>query len=251
MTSLEISKHLLAALRIEKMTQKTLSDKLGLSPAYVNKLCKGTKTPSIELLDRICTALDLTPSEFFSCLSSTPSMQLCEREVDLIASFRGLYDYEQDVISEMVNSLRKKHLGTAQIKSFPITRSIDGYAAAGSPIFDPVFDNQIEIPSKYIDRDRFSVLEARGKSMEPEINSGDCVIVERFSQANQGCIALVHLQTESSDGEYTIKKFYNYGDRVELRSINADFPTMFYPLSSVISAERVVKVLHNRSVDLI
>lgn len=240
---MDISQHLLAALNVKKMTQKALSEKLGIAPAYINKLCKGTKNPSIELLDKICNALELSPSEFFSCLSDTPSMRLNRKEINLVHDFRGLYDYEQDVVSEMLSSLRKKHLVVPQFSSSSVTRDIDGFAAAGVPLFDPLITGQVILPEKYADKERYIIVEARGDSMAPEIHNGDCVVFERLARPNQGGIALVHLETETPDGEYTIKRFFDYGDRVELRSINPDYPTIFRPISAVLSAERIAEIL--------
>lgn len=106
---MNVSAHLLAALKSKKMTQKALASRLGITPAYLNKLCKGTKNPSMELLDRICNALELSPGEFFSCLSDSACVRLCQTEAELIHNYRGLYDYEQEVVSEMVESLCSKH----------------------------------------------------------------------------------------------------------------------------------------------
>ncbi|MBQ2992116.1 MAG: helix-turn-helix domain-containing protein [Clostridia bacterium] len=107
---MDISKNLVAAIELRKTTQKALAEKLGMTPAYLNKLCKGTKNPSMDLLERICQALEMSPCEFFSCLSETPVMHLRKSEILLINNYRGLYEYEQEVVSDMVALLRKKHL---------------------------------------------------------------------------------------------------------------------------------------------
>lgn len=131
---MNISRYLNAAIGQKKITQKALAEMLGTSPAYVNKLCKGTKNPSMELLDRICQALEMTPSEFFSCISDAPTMQLQKAEIRLINNFRGLYDYERDVISDMVCALRRKHLAAShEPQSLP--RPADG-CAAGFTLLD-------------------------------------------------------------------------------------------------------------------
>lgn len=242
---MDISKYLVAAIGLKRMTQKSLADRLNMSPAYVNKLCKGTKTPSIDLLDKICQALNMTPSEFFSCLSDKPYMQLRESEIHLIDNYRCLYGYEKEVIADMVCSLHKKHLSYIQPQSSPrsLMRSVNGYAAAGTPLFDPTIENEIEIDAIYMDPERYLLFEARGLSMSPDICDGDIVVAERGTKVTSG-LALVHLEALNTDGEYTIKKIYIDNDRVELRSINPDFSTMVYPISSIISAERIVKIVH-------
>ena len=47
--------------------------------------------------------------------------------------------------------------------------------------------------------------------MEPDISDGDFVVVARYTQAEQGNIALVHLEADTPDGEYTITDIENKG----------------------------------------
>lgn len=243
---MDISKYLNEAIKAKGITQKTLADRLCMAPAYLNKLCKGTKNPSIELLDRICQALGMTPSEFFSCASDAPSMRLKKNEIRLVNDFRGLYDYEREVVSEMVGSLRKKHLSTLNEHSDPqqVMRSVDGYAAAGQPLFNSGDHEPIQIPEKYSDPNRFRIIVAKGDSMFPKIHNGDIVIARKGTTASPGSTALVLLESVNSEGEYTLKNIYIYGDRVELRSVNQQYPTMVYPLSSIISAEEIAEIIH-------
>lgn len=144
---MNISKYLNAAIDQKNLTQKSLADKLGTSPAYVNKLCKGTKNPSMELLDRICQALEMTPSEFFSCLADAPTMQLHKSEIRLINNFRGLYDYERDVISDMVCALRRKHL-SASHEPQALPRAADGCAAGFTLLEDSPCEAQSGDPNE-------------------------------------------------------------------------------------------------------
>lgn len=243
---MDISKYLNEAIKAKGLTQKALADRLDMAPAYLNKLCKGTKNPSMELLDRICQALGMTPGEFFSFASETPCMQLNKDEIHLVNDFRGLYDYEKDVVSELVYSLRNKHLSIPIEHSKPeqVTRLLDGYAAAGQSLFSKSEYETIQIPEKYSDPDRFRIVMARGDSMFPKIHNGDIVIARKGTTAPSGSTALVLLESVNSEGEYTIKNIRIYGDRVELRSVNQEFPTMVYPISSIISAEEVAEIIH-------
>lgn len=243
---MDISKYLSEAIKARGLTQKSFAERLGMAPAYLNKLCKGTKNPSMELLDRICQALDMTPSEFFSCASETPSMQLEKNEIRLIIDFRGLYEYEKEVVSDMIGSLRKKHLSILYDHSDlqQVMRPVDGYAAAGQPLFDKADFDPIRIPEKYSDPDRFRIVMARGDSMIPKIHNGDIVIAKKGTTAPSGSTALVFLESVNPEGEYAIKNIHVYGDRVELRSINQQYPTMVYPISSIISAEEIAEIIH-------
>lgn len=243
---MDISKYLNAAIELKGITQKSLAEKLGKTPAYINKLCKGTKNPSIEYLESILQALEMTPCEFFSCLADTPTMQLHRSEIQLVNDFRGLYDYEKDVISDMIGSLRKKHLSYSQEppNSLPLNRSVDGYAAAGSPLFDQTDTDLISIPKKYTDPERYRIVVARGDSMLPKIHDGDVIVAKKGTNAPQGQPALILLESVNPEGEYAIKSIHIYGDRAELRSTNPSYPTMVYPVPSIISAEEIVEIIH-------
>lgn len=64
------------------------------------------------------------------------------------------------MLSEMIGSLRKKHLCVLRehVEPQQVTRLVDGYAAAGQPIFDNADSDPIRIPEKYSDPDRFASL---------------------------------------------------------------------------------------------
>ena len=106
---MDISEHLCAALKMRKKTQKALAEQLDISCVYVNQLCKGIKKPSMEMLERICGALELTPSEFFSCAPGASSVRLDKNEVELVIHYRALYDYEREAVAGLVRSLGEKH----------------------------------------------------------------------------------------------------------------------------------------------
>lgn len=80
--------------------------------------------------------------------------------------------------------------------------------------------------------------------MLPKIHNGDIVIARKGSTASSGSTALVLLESVNSEGEYAIKNTHVYGDRVELRSINQEYATMVYPISSIISAEEIAEIIH-------
>lgn len=46
---------------LEKISQETLADKVGVSDTYIRKLESGARTPSLEMLMMLATALNTTP----------------------------------------------------------------------------------------------------------------------------------------------------------------------------------------------
>lgn len=243
---MDIGARLIFLLKEKHITQKSLAARSGLTPSYINQICNGKKIPTLEALESLCNALSISVGDFFSDEDDVAPARLTTTEHQLIENFRSLYAYEQDFFFDMVKNLRQKHRQTLNTTPAAVWRNADGASAAGTPLFDSSSNPRIRIDPKFNDPEHFLLIEVRGNSMEPTISNGDFVVVARYTQAEQGNIALVHLEADNPDGEYTIKKFYHYGDHAELRSINPECPTMVYPISSVISAEKVVEIIsHN------
>lgn len=244
---MDIGARLVFLLKEKHITQKSLATRSGLTPSYINQICNGKKVPTLDALEALCNALSISIGDFFSDANEAAPARLTAVEHQLIEDFRSLYDYEQAFFFDMVKSLRQKHRQALNTLPTSVWRNVDGYSAAGSPLFDAVIENSIQINPKYRDPERYRIIGVRGNSMEPDICDGDFVVVARYSQAEQGSVALVHMEADNSDGEYTIKKFFHYGDHAELRSINPECQTMVYPISSIISAEKVVDIVHKES----
>ena len=123
-------------------------------------------------------------------------------------------------------------------------REVNGLAAAGSPLYSTVDDESVTVPQKYIDSQRYIIIKAKGDSMVPLIQNGDYVIAEIDSTPCQGELSLVRVESSGYEDEYTIKKFYRYDDEVELHSINTNYSPMFYPLSEIKAAQKIVYIIH-------
>ena len=120
---------------------------------------------------------------------------------------------------------------------------VSGLAAAGAPVYEESDGSEnVSVPQQYCN-DRFFVVQAEGDSMEPDIMDGDFVVVQRTARPSNGEVALVKVDGTAIE-EYTIKAFYDHGAKVELRSRNEDYEPMIYPMKHVISAEKVVHIIH-------
>lgn len=119
-------------------------------------------------------------------------------------------------------------------------RQVSGLAAAGTPIFDDNSNEFVPVPPKYIDPKRFLIIKAKGDSMEPDIHDGDYVIANLLEhQPLQGEFALVSIEGAGDEDEYAIKKFYRYGNEVELHSINPAYPPMTFDIQQIKSAHPI------------
>ena len=135
---------------------------------------------------------------------------------------------------------------TSERDSQDCTRSISGIAAAGLPLFDEGdAEETVAVPPKYLDRDRYFIVKAKGDSMEPQIMNGDYVVVERNAKPLPKEIALIRLEDISLAEGYVIKRYTQSADQIKLLSINPAYDPLVYPLSSLRSAERIVHIIRS------
>jgi repressor LexA len=97
-----------------------------------------------------------------------------------------------------------------------------GYIAAGRPLDVEVSNETVTVPERLTGRGDNYVLKVRGDSMiEDGILDGDYVIIARREQATNGEMVVANV-----NGEVTLKRFYNEGERVRLQPANS----MMHPI---------------------
>lgn len=241
----EIGPYLRAALKQRGMTQKELASAMGMSKEHISTLCLNKRRPSLDTLEKICSILGMSYSEFFTNQNSSRTVSLSDNEYSLLCDYRRLDDIERHAVSTLTTTLRSGHPKRTEESHTPLCkREVSGFAAAGQPLFSAIEDEYIAVPQKYIDSTRYLIVKAKGDSMEPDIQDGDYIVAEINSIPSQGEISLVSVEdTPCPDPEYAIKKFYRHGDQVELHSLNAKYDPMVYPISDIKSARRVVYVI--------
>lgn len=154
-------------------------------------------------------------------------------------------------LDEPVGHLFDQDKSLGHSMSIPASKLlIEGYAAAGSPLFDPNTDEKtVSVKEKYtakdMDGNRFFVVVARGDSMEPVIPDGTPVVVQRALKPLSGEVALVALDNSTDEPEYAIKMVRYLPDKIELSSYNEAHKPYTRPLSEVISIEKVVHILND------
>lgn len=251
---MDISARLRALLASHCVTQVEIANALHVATSYVNAVVNGKKKLPIDTLEAICDYLGISMSEFFKPFSpeetvpqhlKTLYMETCDLKEDEIEPLLSMVAWMRKHRTERDNRVNldpKARKGTGE-HCLPVS----GAAAAGSPLYDEASgEDAVPVPPRYLNRDRYFIVQARGQSMMPRINDGDYVVVEKEAMPESGEIALVRVDGVAFD-EYAIKRFYVRGDRVELRSFNPDFSPMFYPLEELKSAEKVVHII-SRSV---
>jgi len=112
----------------------------------------------------------------------------------------------------------KRWLAPSARRAGGATIPLLGVVAAGRPIEALEVPEELDVPATLLGRggERFA-LRVRGDSMiEDGIQDGDIVVVRRARRAESGetVVALI-------DGDATLKRFHQSGNRVELRPANA------------------------------
>lgn len=77
------------------MSRNALANKAGVSPTYIYQLEKGEKSPTIEYLEYICTALDTSLEEFFNKQQSASTNGI-----------NSLSEVQLSLLNEFINRLR-------------------------------------------------------------------------------------------------------------------------------------------------
>lgn len=178
-------------LRQEKqMTLEEVSKIVGVSrqtiQKYENGIISNIPSDKIELLAK---ALDTTP-----------------------AYIMGWEEEKQESRASLFDDPR---ILPIEKKKIPLLGGI----ACGKPIFKEEFESYVEVATNV--KADFA-LKAVGNSMvNIGIKDGYIVFIRQQPAVDNGEVAAVNI-----DGEFTLKRVYNYGDILVLRSENPDFPDM-------------------------
>lgn len=252
----------------------TFAEKAGFAKGSPSSWQKGS-APSSNALIKTAKYFGVS-TDFLLDLDDVPSRRqqdsLTQAEMEMLSEFRSASPTARAIAwataQAALNATMAQPIGYAPTQDEPIGHAlthgeplgyatsipasnlpIEGYAAAGSPLFDPETDEKtVSVQEKYtakdMDGNRFFVVVARGDSMEPEIPDGTPVVVQHGLKPLSGDVALVALDNATDEPEYVIKKIEYLPDKIELSSYNdAIYKPYTRLLSEVISIEKVVHIL--------
>lgn len=188
------------------ITVSSLLETCSLRKSLIYDLEKRNAKPSIEIVENIADQLDCS-IDYLLGRTDNPNI------------VRSLQ------ISESKISLYEKPLNTNNVvmEDFASYKSSKGIAilgkvAAGTPILSYEVDYGNIIPEN---SSASYALIAQGDSMHPVIHDKETIEVISQKHLENGEIGII-----SVDGSMTCKKFYDFNDHYELRSINPNYPTM-------------------------
>lgn len=222
-------------------TQATLSKLAGVSQSTLSDVENNTRELSVSNFISICNALRIPPSDALaSILAYAPQKTDILPPVGVFTA-QNLTPEETELLHSLVRLLPSRQV----VEASGIQAPVHGLAAAGGPIIDVDYDEDetITINPKYLSS-QYLIIRAKGESMVPKINDGDHIIVQRYVRPFNGDIALVYVNVSNGSPEYSIKKYYSNNGMVKLVSINEDYSPIIVPLANVISAEKVIDIIH-------
>ena len=95
--------------RIKKLRQYRqfstleLSMKAQISQSYLYELESGNKSPSIDTIEKLCRALRISVSDFFSEESSIPDYVESENLPPIFSKYTKLFPTEQKIIEKLID----------------------------------------------------------------------------------------------------------------------------------------------------
>lgn len=240
----EVGSRISFLLEEKGIQQKDFADRIGITNIHLSKVIHGENGVTLQRLEEICISLNISLAEFFSTFTSE-ALPAPLAANSLLLKCAGLTSDDIHILEVIADHLQKRKKKQAEDSLY--FSPIAGAAAAGLPLNDAADpDAAVSVPRKYLDTDRYRIFTARGDSMEPKIPNGSCVVAQLGDPPQNGEIAVIRISSLADD-EYTIKRFYVHGDQAELKSINAKYSPMIYPLSEIQSAARVVHYLPSAS----
>lgn len=244
---MDISKRLAELISQRGITQTSLAEFLGCTPAYVSLMLSGKKHASMSMIEKISDFFGITLSEFFASDAANPPhyilsffnfcKDMSECEISALRSVASLFPSKKFSVSE-----------SSQFVSETVPLPLLGSAAAGLPISSPAFpEESVMVPPSYGDPQKYYAIRARGDSMFPLISDGDYVIVKHDSEPKKNDLVLVRSEDVGDDG-YVVKILHDKGKSLLLNSVNPQYHQMTISSSSVFSIEQIVHIIHVTSV---
>lgn len=95
---------------LKNMSQEALALSAGITPAFVGHIERGLKSPTVNTLEKISTALDISLVELFTPVTteSTPSSKMRSIDMELlISSIKNLNDEEVALLTKIVLNIVK------------------------------------------------------------------------------------------------------------------------------------------------
>ena len=96
----------LRELRVERaLSQEHLALSAEITPAYLGLIERGKKNPTVQIIERLCMAMDISLSAFFSYKNSDESAELDDVDILILSYLRALKREEKALIAQNVKNI--------------------------------------------------------------------------------------------------------------------------------------------------
>ncbi len=92
---------------LKRLSQEELALNAGINPTYIGHIERGLKCPTIDTLNKICTALNITLSQLLDFGSDTPVIDNSEAIEKISFNIKNLPKEDADRIADIVAEIVK------------------------------------------------------------------------------------------------------------------------------------------------
>lgn len=222
---MDINQNIKFFLEDKKLTQRALSQHLGIATSTVNNWIKLNRSIPAEYIIPICEFFNTTPYILLTGQEKSPSASdLNADEQELLEYFNKLSDKSKGIILgkaetlvELETPVNNEPVAVEEPEEKRLKINCSTYqvsAGAGFELGEGDEWYEIEVPDTSKARKADFALQIKGNSMEPIYFNGDIVLVKEQPSVELGEIGIFNIE-----GNGYIKKFG--GDR--LISLNAEY----------------------------
>ncbi len=93
---MDIGKRIAQLRELNNIKAKDLADQAGITKVYLSYIEHGTKKPTLDMLEKICSALGVTMPEFFSESDISPELQ------KLLSTAKNLSPEKLEALNEFI-----------------------------------------------------------------------------------------------------------------------------------------------------
>lgn len=105
--------------KIKHLTQEELAYRCGLHPYFIGLIERKTKTPSLQSLEKLANALNISPAELITGYNTNENKLKNARENEIIQTMKNLSSDKADALLMILKLIVEKF---AHIKPFPISK---------------------------------------------------------------------------------------------------------------------------------
>lgn len=228
---MDINQNIKFFLEDKKLTQRALSQHLGIATSTVNNWIKLNRSIPAEYIIPICEFFNTTPYILLTGQEKSPSASdLNADEQELLEYFNKLSDKSKGIILGKAETLVELETPVAdeltaveepeeQDTIFIEFSTLRVSAGAGEPLIDDSYPDFIEVRKSELTESANFAVKVNGESMMPHFKNGDIVLVRSQPYVNIGEIGIFVI-----DGNGYIKE---RGDD-RLISINPRYDDIYF-----------------------